>query len=286
MSFRRMQLVLDTLMLLILANLLLKVTAQDWYCINTDNDYPSNGTFRTNLNNVFSSLSANMDASGFNSASSGQAPDTVHGVALCRADIQLDSCRTCIRNASVYLLQLCPSDRQAILWNLTCMLRYSDEPILGILQTAPGLQPRSLLSVENPHNAFMSALRTLLDGLRLRAAYSGNFSLKVGAGTTRVSISLQPIYALMQCAPDLSPDDCNNCLRDATDDLPTCCDGSIGARILRPSCFIRYEITTFFDESRLQQLGPIYLPTSGMWHKNLYVHLIFFILGNFCLFSS
>ncbi|XP_057442358.1 cysteine-rich receptor-like protein kinase 44 isoform X3 [Lotus japonicus] len=51
----------------------------------------------------------------------------------------------------------------------------------------------------------------------------------------------------MQCTPDLSSLKCDECLSGAVGELPGCCDSKIGARVIRPSCNIRYETYPFYE---------------------------------------
>ncbi|KAM7486515.1 hypothetical protein LguiA_002524 [Lonicera macranthoides] len=60
--------------------------------------------------------------------------------------------------------------------------------------------------------------------------------------------SSQRIYGLVQCTQDLSEDDCNRCLTFAINNLPQCCTGQQGARVLLPSCNVRYESYLFYRE--------------------------------------
>ncbi|KAI3453381.1 hypothetical protein Pfo_010044 [Paulownia fortunei] len=189
----------------------------------------------TNLNTLLYSLSSNMDINGFYSASEGQNSDRANAIALCRGDIQLDSCRNC----------------QAILWTEFCMLRYSSESIHGTLSTLPGIIWRNTENVTNPER-FEENLRTLLDKLRGEAAYGGPLR-KVAAGNGTAP-RFQTIYAMVQCTPDLSSEDCSNCLIKSADELiPGCCDGARGVRILTPNCNIRFELYPFFNSTTLQE---------------------------------
>ncbi|KAG5531080.1 hypothetical protein RHGRI_025891 [Rhododendron griersonianum] len=55
-----------------------------------------------------------------------------------------------------------------------------------------------------------------------------------------------PIYAFTQCTPDLSKQECEDCLQRAIEDLPNCCGfGQVGGRVLKPSCNFRYENKSF-----------------------------------------
>jgi len=72
----------------------------------------------------------------------------------------------------------------------------------------------------------------------------------------------------MQCTPDISYLDCNQCLDQAIASLPSCCENKIGGRVIRPSCILRYESYRFYEFNALPRLPP---PTSlSTNHKGMY----------------
>ncbi|KAK6124042.1 hypothetical protein DH2020_042211 [Rehmannia glutinosa] len=212
----------------------------------------ANSTYSDNLNTVLSSLPANIDSNGFYNASVGQNPDRANAIAVCRGDVQLPTCRECIQNITADLLTACPNQKQAMEWYDQCALRYSNETILGTLATSPAVWVWSARNATS-YEQFKADLRTLLDDLRGRAA-SGGPLRKVAAGNVTAP-DFQSIYALVQCSPDLSSEDCSLCLNDAAQDIPRCCDGKRGGRVLWPSCNLRFETSPFYNETRLQELA-------------------------------
>ncbi|KAL0305888.1 UNVERIFIED_CONTAM: Cysteine-rich receptor-like protein kinase [Sesamum radiatum] len=209
-------------------------------------------TFKANLDAVLSSLSTNVDSNGFYNASLGQNPDRVNAIVLCRGDIQLDTCRGCLQNATAELITSCPNQKQAIDWQDGCLLRYSNETFVGTLATGPTWYLRNMQNATSP-DQFKQDLRTLLDNLRGQAAYGGSLR-KVAAGNIS-GPDFQTIYGLVQCTPDLSADDCSSCLIGAAAEIPYCCDGKQGGRVLKPSCTLRFEIYPFYNGTRLQELA-------------------------------
>ncbi|XP_057463901.1 cysteine-rich receptor-like protein kinase 29 [Actinidia eriantha] len=201
-------------------------------------NHTSNSIYQANLNNLLSSLSTKTDQYGFYSASLGEDPDTAHAIVLCRADADLDTCRGCIDNSTSKLTQLCPNAKEAIGWYDYCMLRYSNVSMQGIMAGDPRIfvwDDENVTSVR----PFIQALTTLLEELRVQAA-SGGTRRKFATGSTLGPDSVN-IYALVQCTPDISQQDCTDCLQGATDNIPLCCNGTKGGRVIRPSCHFRYE---------------------------------------------
>lgn len=61
------------------------------------------------------------------------------------------------------------------------------------------------------------------------------------------------IYALMSCTPDLSPGNCDACLRANVRSYQECCRANIGGATRRPSCYVRWDLYPFlgaFDNIR------------------------------------
>ncbi|KAB1201235.1 Cysteine-rich receptor-like protein kinase 29 [Morella rubra] len=73
----------------------------------------------------------------------------------------------------------------------------------------------------------------------------------------------------MQCTPDLSEQDCNDCWLEAIEqDIPQCCNGTEGGRIFKPSCNISFEVfnfllsTTDWSPPSTQLTPPVSPPSS------------------------
>ncbi|KAL1537392.1 non-specific serine/threonine protein kinase [Salvia divinorum] len=217
----------------------------------SNGNYTSNTAYGANLNTTLSSLSTDIDNDGFYNASAGQGPDRVNAVALCKGDVQLDACRECVQRNSAGLVEACPVQKQAIGWDEFCTIRYSNATVYGALATVPAVYLRNRLNVTNPEQ-FKADLRALLDDLRRRAA-AGSSTRKV-AGGNATGPDFQTIFGLVQCTPDLTSEDCASCLVGAISNVQLCCAGNRGGRVLMPSCNLRFEITPFFNETRLQEL--------------------------------
>jgi hypothetical protein len=94
-------------------------------------------------------------------------------------------------------------------------------------------------------NQFKNALRTSLESLRSQAA-AGGPDLKFAAGSATAP-NFQRLYAFVQCTPDLSKLDCNNCLVGAFQNISLCCDGKQGGRVTRRSYYVRFDIYPFYN---------------------------------------
>ncbi|KAF5756471.1 putative Gnk2-like domain-containing protein [Helianthus annuus] len=101
-----------------------------YYCENADN-YTVNSAYQRNLNTTLSTLPTTNNGFGFYDLTIGQGNNnTVHTIALCQGDVNLDVCRSCLNDSVVKLPQLCPNQKEAIGYYDYCLLKYSNEIIL------------------------------------------------------------------------------------------------------------------------------------------------------------
>ncbi|XP_058224723.1 cysteine-rich receptor-like protein kinase 44 isoform X2 [Rhododendron vialii] len=210
-------------------------------------NYSTNSTYQTNLNTLLSSLSSRTDGYGFYSSSFGDNPDKVYAIVLCRGDVELVTCRSCINNSTINLPQLLPNSKGAIGWYEQCMLRYSNKSMNGIKATHPYQVLYSGVNASSMEE-FKQARGILLGDLRDKAASGGDLSKFATGQKITGPDYVQTIYGLMQCTPDLSKMDCNNCLQWAAREI-TQLGAPTGWRILAPSCTLRYELNLFYNDT-------------------------------------
>nr|AAD21872.1 receptor-like protein kinase homolog RK20-1 [Phaseolus vulgaris] len=247
---------------LLLSSLIAQVSAQfnTEYCDNNKGNYTINSTYHNNLNTLLSTLSSHTQINyGFYNFSHGQNNDKVNAIGLCRGDVKPDECRRCLNDSALTITQLCPNQKEALLWLNTskCLLRYSHRTIFGVMESSPGFY---LTNVNNVTEAdkFNQALSNLMRNPTVVAA-SGDSRLKYAADSA-IAANFQTVYGLVQCTPDLSETDCNRCLDGAISEIPSCCGNKMGGRVLRPSCNIRFESAIFYDSNA--KLDPDVTPPS------------------------
>ncbi|KAM2366606.1 hypothetical protein TB2_005024 [Malus domestica] len=214
-------------------------------CSNTTTFTP-NSTFQSNLNRLFSTLSSNANRStGFYNASVKTPNNAVYGLFLCRGDVVgTDTCETCVATAIGEAPQRCPIEKEAVIWYDDCMLRYSYVSFFSTLAENPGV---FLMNTQNvtEQTRFNRVLASSMNDVATEAA---NDADKFATKQTNFS-DLITLYSLGQCTQDLSAAVCDRCFRIAIAQLPSCCSGKQGGRVLFPSCNVRYEIYPFYDEN-------------------------------------
>ncbi|XP_035839778.1 putative receptor-like protein kinase At4g00960 isoform X2 [Helianthus annuus] len=214
------------------------------YCNIEYPNYTTNSTFRTNLDRALARLPATDSGYGFFNSSSGQSPDTAYAIALCRADsTDLVSCLTCVNNSIVKLREICPNQIDSSGYYDNCMLYYTNNIILGKNIFIDVIEEYMDDNVTNAAGLFEDVLK-LLGNVTVQAARGGQLKYATGR---MARANATAIYGLAQCTPDLTSEQCGNCLRDMVARLNGCCRVKLGVRILSPKCNIRYEDHLFYE---------------------------------------
>ncbi|KAI4298630.1 hypothetical protein L6164_032165 [Bauhinia variegata] len=119
------------------------------------------------------------------------------------------------------------------------------EPLLK--QCVKGVLKRKSLSFGTTSSRFNQLLGDTIKQAANQASNGGadkKFATRDANFTSFITL-----YTLAQCTPDLSVQDCNTCLEGAIANLPICCDGKQGGRVLIASCNIRYEVYPFYQNT-------------------------------------
>ncbi|XP_026408966.1 cysteine-rich receptor-like protein kinase 10 isoform X2 [Papaver somniferum] len=238
-------------------------TAQDYvyhFCLG--NNYTTNSTFQKNLNILLPTLSsANTSEirNGYYNATVGRNSDTIYGSLQCRGDTSSEDCQACAETAAKGIIteDRCPVSKQAIILYDVCMLRYSNQYYFNIMQQSPEVYLWNTNNVTDP-DKFNPILGDLMRGLVENATSPGSSNF----ATADTSFDdFRRVYGLVQCTVDISSSSCNRCLVGAIAELPNCCDGKQGGRVIRPSCNFRYEIYPFVQSTVPPSPPPLSLLT-------------------------
>lgn len=178
-----------------------------------------------------------MPPTGFGLGSVGQAKDQVNGLALCRGDVNTTNCMSCVNEASKKLQERCPYKKGAIVWYDYCLLKYSDEYFFGEIDEKNKFYMVNIYDVDDP-TTFNGKVNELLSNLSYKASET---PMLYATGELKLEGS-ETLYGLAQCTRDLVGTSCKKCLDDAISELPDCCDGKQGGRVVGGSCYVRYEL--------------------------------------------
>nr|AXY97801.1 Cysteine-rich receptor-like protein kinase 23 [Populus tomentosa] len=232
------------------------------FCQNTTT-FVRNSTYQANLKILLSSLAFNAtrnDINGFYNASAGQDIDEVYGLFLCRGDVSVEVCLKCVKLATNYVVEFCPIEKElAIVWYDECFLLYSNS------NNFSSLNQRPLVSMPNVENIIVDVelnqllVKTISDAAK--EAASAPLGVKYFAAKKVLYTSHEFLYVLVQCTPVLSTSDCNRCLEQAIPQVQICCNNTRGGRVLNPSCNLRFEYYSFYNETAVVAMSPPPLST-------------------------
>ncbi|GKB19856.1 kinase RLK-Pelle-DLSV family protein [Tanacetum coccineum] len=194
---------------------------------------------KKNLDTSLSNLPGTNNGFGFFKLSVGQGIDKANSAAVCRGDINPDVCQRCLSGLHVNgVRQVCPNSIYAIGWYDDCWLTYSNDTIFeNIKINYFGYESGSQTTTNV--NKFDDDLRSLLDKLKADAASEGALR-KFASGNTTSPDSIT-IYAILQCSPDLSEQDCISCLDNIIEKhISRKMNGNVKGRALDPMCNFQY----------------------------------------------
>ncbi|XP_054779061.1 cysteine-rich receptor-like protein kinase 25 [Prosopis cineraria] len=236
-----------TILAVIITSSRASAQTEEYYDCRNTTFFSSNSAYQTNLDHLLSWLSTNSTSqNGFYYATAGDSDNTVYGAFLCRGDLAADACHDCASTAAKQILRKCPFDKKSVLWFNECMLRYSDKPFFSTSEETPRLILMNTATSLN-QSSFMSLLGENINAVAAQAV-KGGADKKFSTKEAKFS-NFQTLYTLAQCTPDLSEATCDTCLKGAISNLPSCCNGKIGARVLHTSCIIRYETYPFYHQA-------------------------------------
>ncbi|XP_042508627.1 putative cysteine-rich receptor-like protein kinase 9 isoform X2 [Macadamia integrifolia] len=243
--------------MLFLLQLLPTITAEYIASNCTYNSSVTNSiTYLANLDSLLLCLSSNANATsgtGFYNDTAGNGSDKVYGLYLCRGDLTLEECQTCVKKASVEIKSNCPNTTAAVTWYDDCMLRYTNVSFFSTLQQEPfryGAAPNDVTKVDQ----YNQTVGELMNGL-MNQAVDGSTSTTpkyYAAGAVTYYTKIDTVYGLVQCTPDITQDDCKNCLTGSISiDLLRLIYPKRGGKILKPSCNIRFEFNYPFYHDKV-----------------------------------
>ncbi|KAK8608354.1 hypothetical protein V6N13_023780 [Hibiscus sabdariffa] len=211
------------------------------FCSDSGN-FSANDPYEANLKDLTAYLSVQAPPSGFGLSSIGRNPSQAYGLALCRGDVSSQDCKTCVVEAGSEIRKRCPYNKGGIIWYDNCMFKYSNSEFFGRIDNGNRFYMWNLNTVSEPE-AFNQKTKELLTELA-NEAYSNPKMYVVGEAELKGS---EKLYGLTQCTRDLSGSECKKCLDGIIGELPSCCDGKEGGRVVGGSCNFRYEIYPFVN---------------------------------------
>ncbi|WOH11982.1 hypothetical protein DCAR_0831478 [Daucus carota subsp. sativus] len=220
-------------------------------CRNSSTNTP-NTIFQANRNVLLSTLASNatQNKGYYNYTAGRNSKDMAYGNSLCQGDLVPKDCQQCVTAATDDIKNKCPNGIFGIIWYAECMVRYDNKAFFTLFGVEEeGLAVR-LWNTQNVTDEarFQQVLGNTMNNLVTKASEGkplNDQTIKSFAlGTAKLS-SLQNLYALAQCVPDLPEAACSRCLRVAVN-LLQYHSNSQGGRALVSTCTVRYELYPFY----------------------------------------
>lgn len=225
-----------------------------YHICGENGNYTRNSTYQRNLDTTLSTLLNTNNGFGFFNLSVGDSSsERVYSVALCQGDVESDVCRGCINDSIIKLPELCPNQKEAVGYYGRCLLRYSNVTLMGKTEREGVVFLLNSATANDP-DRFNGALGSLMN--QLRAAASGGDSLLKYASGNTPGPGLITIYGLVQCTPELSETQCNDCVEYLSNIYAASYSGRIGGTAFLPMCRYSYDIQRFFNGSTLVTPPP------------------------------
>ncbi|KAJ3687369.1 hypothetical protein LUZ61_016533 [Rhynchospora tenuis] len=193
-----------------------------------------------------------------------------------------ENCTSCLQDYPINNLadQSCRGQKEATMWVERCFLHYSNSRFVPTSVTFRG--DGSLGDYrDNEIGPFKDVFSALFKELASFAAY--NTSTKYATGTIKGDYDFsQTIYGLVQCSPDLSGDDCWDCLKNCTDIMVNNLTEVYFGRAFGLWCDMRFDSSKFYDGNSLLELpfplkspplaigDGLYPPPLPMQHNSTY----------------
>ncbi|XVF27711.1 hypothetical protein REPUB_Repub14bG0132000 [Reevesia pubescens] len=216
-------------------------TAQN--CYDTGN-FTTNSTYGKNRDLILASLPASVSANGgFFNATIGQGSNKVYALGMCSGDSTSDDCYGNLNFTVNNLIAYCPNQKEAVSWG-GGLVRYADHEFFGTLALHPTNELYNTGDIKSDLTKFDTIWESLMVSV-VRNASMGSSRLKYATGEANLT-EFQKIYSQMQCTPDLSPKDCDSCLRELVSSYQTCCHGKQGGVVQKPSCWFRWDLYPFY----------------------------------------
>ncbi|EFH43983.1 kinase family protein [Arabidopsis lyrata subsp. lyrata] len=135
------------------------------------------------------------------------------------------------------------------------MVRYSNSSFFGSLKAEPHFYIHNQDDIRSNLTEFDQVWEELARRM-IANTTSPSSKSKYYAADIAALTDFQIIYALMQCTPDLSLEDCHICLRQSVGDYESCCNGKQGGIVYRASCVFRWELWPFSEAFSRISLAP------------------------------
>lgn len=153
----------------------------------------------------------------------------------------IENCEECVKNSIQTLTSMCAFNKEAIIWSDQCLVHYSNQSFFNTMEELPLYCVQNTEDYHGLLDSFNKVISSLMEDLLTQASEapigSNKFSVKKA-----IFSEDNFLFGFAQCTPNLSKDNCTQCLKDAMAYLQnSCARGKTRGRVLYPSCIVRYD---------------------------------------------
>lgn len=143
-------------------------------------------------------------------------------------------------------------NKGAIVWFDRCLLRISPTTFINEMDLKNKFYMYNRKKARDPAS-FNAKTKTFLTKLTKEATRKGSERSPAQEyyepGDMKLDGKMK-LYGMVQCTRLIWNTDCTKCLDTIIGEIPSCCDGKEGGRVVSGSCNFRYEIYPFLDTKR------------------------------------
>ncbi|EOA22246.1 hypothetical protein CARUB_v10002832mg [Capsella rubella] len=218
--------------------------------------FNGNGSYVQNRQKLFSDLANQVVANGgFYNASLGQNPNRVYALAICARGYDQEACLSCVQTLAQLTLKYCPSRMDSFIWGgaeneVSCFLRSSNHSTFGKLLLGPSLMYPNPDTIEGSKNMtlFEQEWDEMVNRTLKAATNAKNSSVLRYYSAEKAGFTEFPdVYMMMQCIPDITPQECKQCLEHCLMYYRKDYQGRRGGMSSLPSCFFRWDQHSFHN---------------------------------------
>lgn len=217
--------------------------------------FNGNSSYAQNRQKLFSTLPSKVVINGgFYNASLGRSPNRVYALVLCARGYDQQACSSCVEKFTQNTQTSCLSRMDSYIWGgddenqVSCLVRSSNQSTFGNLdrrQPVVWPNPDSLEPSKNL-TLFLQQWEATVNQTLEAATKADNSSVLKYYSAVRAEFTEFPnVYMLMQCTPDITSEDCKQCLGDCVTYYRKDYPGRHGGMASFPSCFFRWDLYPF-----------------------------------------
>lgn len=236
--------------ILVVALFLARAAGYPWTVCGQTSSFTANSTYQSHLDSATATLPNNVSSSPdlFATITVGAIPEQVWAMGLCRGDVNVTDCLTCVTQAIQDLPSECPNYKEATIYYDPCIVHYSDVHTLAGDDTGPATS--NMYFVFNNQNVttdpagFQSLLAALMNATVEHVA--DDSARRFATGVADFDQEFPKIYTAAQCTPDQTAAQCRKCLGRIVETYLAGFASNIGGRALEVECNYRFETTPFY----------------------------------------